>query len=196
MENRKQLDFLNDFLEDDEAIFRPKTLEQVAAIRPLTVDELIVKQYKLGMTLKQITKENGLSYGKVYEIINRMGVPLRHGRDIDSKSGHRITTMSSLEKSSLVADYKAGFSVRDLLERYRINKHGLYSLLDKAKVPRRHKSNTVLLDIGKIREAQVPQSQQEPFRFWQDGTQLNVVIRKDLMEGMQTLKVSIEGQEQ
>lgn len=168
MNSDKQLDFQNDFLEDDESIFVPtpkKTVtpeEVTQAKAPLSFDELICKEYKLGMTLKQITKKNGISYGKVYEILNRMGVKLRHGRYASSKSGDRLLTMSSFEKTSLISDYKNGLPTAELLSKYDINKHGLYSILDAAGVPRRHKQHTPPVNIGRVSEAVTQLRKEEP----------------------------------
>lgn len=178
MEKDKLIDIENDFLEDNESIFVPTPQK---APLPLTTEELIVKQYKLGMTLKQITTENGLSYGKVYEILTRLGVALRHGRYNSTKSGDRILTMSSLEKSSLIADYLAGFHVKDMLERYSINKHGLYSILDEANVDRRQKSHTQAVNVGKVAKAMTTlrvEPTEEPIEAWTEGNMLRIVIRK------------------
>lgn len=168
MKHDKQLDFQNDFLEDDESISVPTpkktvTPEEVAQAKaPLSFDELICKEYKLGMTLKQITQKNGISYGKVYEILNRMGVKLRHGRYASSKSGDRLLTMSSFEKASLISDYKEGLPTAELLSKYAINKHGLYSILDAAGVPRRHKQPTPPVNIGRVSEATTQLRKEEP----------------------------------
>ncbi|WP_226803050.1 hypothetical protein, partial [Collinsella aerofaciens] len=146
----KQLSFIDiekDFIEDEEELFLPKkkptesqeTEEETDIPLPLTLDEIVAKQYKEGKTLKEITKANGISYGKVYEILNRLNIPLRHGRYSSSKSGDRIMTMTQLEKKSLIADYKAGMPMNEILEKYQINKHGCYSILDEAKVERRSK---------------------------------------------------------
>lgn len=168
MKHDKQLDFQNDFLEDDESIFVPtpkKTVtpeEVTQAEVPLSFDELICKEYKLGMTLKQITEKNGISYGKVYEILNRMGVKLRHGRYASSKSGDRLLTMSPFEKASLISDYKEGLPTAELLSKYDINKHGLYSILDAAGIPRRHKQHTPPVNIGRVSEAVTQLRKEEP----------------------------------
>jgi hypothetical protein len=149
MENRNLFDFAHDFT-DDEFVFMPK---EVAADRPLTPEEIIIKQYRGGMTLQRIVKDNGTSYGRVYEILNRNGVELRSGR-YNSKSKDRLVVMSKFERSSLISDYRAGLPMTELLEKYKINKHGCYTILDTAGVPRRQKKNPLILNIGKIAQTE------------------------------------------
>lgn len=209
MKHDKQLDFQNDFLEDDESISVPTpkktvTPEEVAQAKaPLSFDELICKEYKLGMTLKQITKKNGISYGKVYEILNRMGVKLRHGRYASSKSGDRLLTMSSFEKASLISDYKEGLPTAELLSKYAINKHGLYSILDAAGVPRRHKQPTPPVNIGRVSESEAvtqlrkeepePEPEEEPMEqpikaWYDDKGNIHLTILASFLKKFPILK--------
>ena len=128
MREARFIDFDNDFEEEQSA----------AASLGLSQDDIVIKQYKVGMTVKAIVADNGISYGKVYEILSRNGVPLRSGRYNNTKSGERILTMGELEKRSLINDYLAGMQLKALFEKYEINKHGCYLILDAANIPRRH----------------------------------------------------------
>jgi hypothetical protein len=139
------IDFENDFTEEEEMLFLPKDT-------PLTTEEIIIKQYKLGMTLKQIVKGNGTSYGRVYEILNRNGVPRRHGR-YNTDSGDRLLTMTKLERASLISDYNEGLPISEIMSKYDINKHGCYTILDEAGVPRRQNKRPLDMDIEKIANA-------------------------------------------
>lgn len=179
MENNL-FDFAHDFTED-EFIFMPK--EVVAAEKPLTPEEVIIKQYRGGMTLKQIVKGNGTSYGRVYEILNRNGVELRSGR-YNSKSQDRLVVMSKFEQASLISDYKSGLPMVELLEKYKINKHGCYTILDTAGVPRRQKKNPLIMNIGELANtvtekhfpSELPMSTQQLFM---DGNTLHIRLPKN-----------------
>lgn len=192
MDKQLTLNFETDFLEDD-AVFLPKAKQE--QLQPDNVDTKVVKQYRAGATLKQITRDNGLSYGKVYEILNRMGVTLRHGRYSDSKSGKRITTMSQLEKNSIIEFYRAGFEVSEIMKTFNLNKHGLYSILDEAGVPRRHKHQFIALDIATIREPEqiftvTPTSPTSPtIKAERKGNRLyvDVFVDKLLLQGAQEI---------
>lgn len=196
MEKAKLIDIENDFLEDEEAIFKPKA-EPKDSAKPLTLDEQIVKKYKVGMTLKQITTEHGLSYGKVYEILNRLGVQLRHGRYNASKSGDRLLTMSSFEKASLVADYQSGLSMKELLDKYQINKHGCYSILDAHQVPRRNKHNTLGVDIERVAnthaKAMFTITPATPaLTLHREGNTLFIKVKQSEMDGIEQVNFEIE----
>lgn len=143
----RAIDLENDFLEEDEQLLTPE------ADRPLTAEEVIIAQYKMGMTLKEIVKGNGTSYGRVYEILNRNNVQKRKGNYNSSQSGDRLLVMSQLEAASLISDYKEGVPLAEIMNKYSINKHGCYTILDEAGVPRRHKKSPLTLDINKIIEA-------------------------------------------
>lgn len=177
--NQLALNFETDFVEEDESVFVPKAVQ--GQILPDNVDTRVIKQYKAGATLKQITRDNGLSYGKVYEILNRMGVKLRHGRYNDSKSGKRITTMSQMEKSSIIEFYRAGFEVKEIMETFTINKHGLYSLLNEAGVPRRNKHQFISLDIAAVREPEIVSvaPQEPPVLAWTHDNILRIIVKKE-----------------
>jgi hypothetical protein len=182
MENRNLFDFAHDF-SDDDLIFLPKEeIKKVEAAKPLTPEEIIIKQYQGGMTLKQIVKGNGTSYGRVYEILNRNGVALRSGR-YNSKSNNRLVVMSKLEQASLIADYKAGLSMVEILEKYNINKHGCYAILDTAGVPRRQNKNPLLLDINKITEVEkyvVTPATEPIMAHWDETTRtLHIKVKKN-----------------
>lgn len=106
-------------------------------------EEIIVSQYKLGMTLKVITKIHGISYGRLYEILNRHKVPFK--RYAASASGDRMSYMTDEERVNLIKDYEKGMALSLIYSKYNINKHGCYSILDEAQVPRRNKP--FLIDI-------------------------------------------------
>ena len=179
MENKKLIDIERDFTEEEEMLFKPGIVTPKEEL-PDTMEEIVIRQYKLGMTLKQITKGQGLSYGKIYEILHRHNVPLKHGRYNHSGSGDRMLTMSQLEKESLVTDYLAGMELKDLYEKYNINKHGCYSILDAAGVARRQKRHTVALDLDKIiRATTVADSEVEPVEFFDEGETITVIINKN-----------------
>jgi hypothetical protein len=109
----------------------------------LSDEEVVVKQYKGGLTLKQITKIHGISYGRLYEILNRHKVPFR--RYAASASGDRISYMTNEERVNLIKDYEKGMALSLIYSKYNINKHGCYAILDEAQVPRRNQP--FLIDI-------------------------------------------------
>jgi hypothetical protein len=153
VENNRVIDFDKDFTEEEEAVFNPNfkkesqsepgkapvgetDAEEVKEPKNLTMDETIAKKYKLGMSVRQIIADHGISSGKVYEILARKKVGLRNGR-YSSKSTERISTMTNLEKQSLILDYKNGATLGYIYRKYDINKNGTYQLLDEANIPRR-----------------------------------------------------------
>lgn len=130
VEYNRKLDIEVDFIEDEEEGGESKTKDT------LTLDEIIVKKYKLGMNLTKIMHDHNISSGSLYNILNRNRVPLRNGRHT-SKSQDRVTNMSQMEKKSLISDYLKGMTLIDIYKKYDINKHGCYQILDEAGVPRR-----------------------------------------------------------
>lgn len=161
MRDERKIDLQNDFTEEEESVFTTERfiarkvsedelaefkkawekMEPAPVVTPeeskrLSMEDVIAKQYKLGMTLKQIQTEHNISAGKVYEILARKGVPLRNGRQ-RSKSNERLSMMTELEKQSLIRDYKDGMPLASIFNKYDINKHGCYIILDEANIPRR-----------------------------------------------------------
>lgn len=131
---KSAIDLENDFTEEEQSVFAPKKKETE---KPLSMEDRIAKQYKLGMTVRGIVDQNEVSFGKVYEILSRKKVPLRNGRS-KSDSRERISMMTGLEKQELVNDYKNGLPIERIFQKYRINKNGCYLILDEANVPRRY----------------------------------------------------------
>lgn len=166
MRDERKIDLQNDFTEEEESVFTTerfiarkvsedelaefkKNWEESAPgivapqpeVERLSMEDIVAKQYKLGMTLKQIQREHNISAGKVYEILARKQVPLRNGRQ-PSKSHERLSMMTELEKKSLVRDYKDGMPLESIFKKYDINKHGCYIILDEADIPRRLERET------------------------------------------------------
>ena len=100
------------------------------------IEEVVVNQYKGGMGVKEIIKRNGIPAGTVYSILKRHNVPLRSPH-YDSKSRDRLLTMTKEEKDNLIQDYLNGMSTAEIYKKYDINKHGCYTILDLAGIPRR-----------------------------------------------------------
>lgn len=144
--NMQYIDVANDFTEEEEAVFKPVSAtavaEQPEPMKPKAVDSSldahVAAQYRAGMNLKDISKANNISAGKIYGILARMDVPLRSGR-YKTASGDRLATMTNQEKQSLIDSYLRGTALEFLYRAYKLNKHGLYRVLDEANIPRRHK---------------------------------------------------------
>lgn len=182
------IDIENDFTEEEEAVFSPKVGEAaVDHVKVMSLEELVVSQYKLGMTLKDITKHNTISYGKVYEILNRMGIKLRHGR-YNTKSGDRLSRMTGKEKQRLIDDYMNDVPTDQLYAKYDINKHGVYTILDEAKVPRKHKHTTAnFIQI----EEEGTKYKSLPIEVKHEGDTLHINITKEKISPVDRINLSI-----
>jgi len=110
-------------------------------------EQVIISRYKLGVTLKEIIRMHGISYGKLYEILNRHNVPRTVGRYNNSASGDRLSYMSEGEKINLINDYENGMALSLIYSKYHINKHGCYTVLDEAQVPRRNKPFLIAIEV-------------------------------------------------
>ncbi|WNO29900.1 hypothetical protein [Bacillus phage SDFMU_Pbc] len=97
----------------------------------------IVKMYSEGHTVEEIKNTFKISSGKLYEIITRHSLPLRNGRIKSSKAGKRLQEMTQKEKRNLVKDYEDGMSLNDIYNKYSINKHGTYTILNEFRVDRK-----------------------------------------------------------
>jgi Mor family transcriptional regulator len=128
MLEKSKIDILKDFTEDEVAALKPKELSP---------EEQVTKMYLAGVTVKAIASQFNLSIGKVYEVLSRKQVPLRNGRTSGSKSAQRLMTMTSMQKQNLINDYRDGMALADIYDKYKINKHGVYTILDGNNVPRR-----------------------------------------------------------
>src|SRR5699024_5631746 len=134
MEERKSLDLDLDLdFEEEEG---KEESNNKTDKRVLSLEETIIKKYKLGMNLTKIIQDHDISSGKLYDILNRNKVPLRAGR-YNSDSNDRISKMSKIEKMSLIEDYNKGVPLVTIYKKHKINKHGCYQILDENNVPRR-----------------------------------------------------------
>lgn len=143
--NMQYIDVANDFTEEEVAVFQPAVAvaekpkqEEKPKAEASSLDAHVAAQYRAGMNLKDISKANNISAGKIYGILDRMAVPLRSGR-YKTASGDRLATMSNAEKQRLIDSYLSGTPLETLYETHNLNKHGLYRVLDEANIPRRHK---------------------------------------------------------
>ena len=128
MLEKSKIDIENDFTEEEVAAIAPK---------PLPKEEQIAKKYQAGLPVLQIAKEHNISTGKIYNILNRKGVKLRNGRTLKSQSASRLITMTAVQKQNLINDYLDGMMLKTIFDKYDINKHGTYAILDEQNVPRR-----------------------------------------------------------
>jgi hypothetical protein len=184
MEKSRLIDINNDFTEEEEAVFLPVPKHEIEYI---SLDETIIRKYKLGMTLKHITKEHGISYGKVYEILHRNNVPLRHGSYKATKSADRLSTMTGAEKQRLIDDYLSGMPLKVLFDQYNINKHGCYIVLDEAGIPRRHKQSTTTgtkVDKEKITFDDLP------VEITRQGETLHITLLKKHITPVESIQLS------
>lgn len=139
VEKDRLIDFDNDFTEEEEAVFQATPQNTITARVGVTalleLEEQVVKKYRGGMSVVQIAKDYDISFGKIYDILARHGVPLRNGRSKRSKSYKRLKSMTRKEKETLINDYINGMSLKEIFKKYNINKHGVYTLLNEANVP-------------------------------------------------------------
>lgn len=103
-------------------------------------EKAIVQAYQQGATSKYIVDTFGVSsYGKLYSILLRNDVPFRtESSKMEEKIKH--ITQDPEKVKNVIDDYYKGLKVQDIFDKYDLYKHGLYYLLDKYNVPRRHKS--------------------------------------------------------
>jgi len=134
MAENKKIDILNDFTEEEVAVFSP-----TPAMDNEDISEAnrVAAMYKAGLSIKDILTANNISTGRMYEILNRKQVPLRKGRKVNTESARRILMMTAKQKQDVIIDYRDGVKVKDIFKKYDINKHGLYSILDEHNVPRK-----------------------------------------------------------
>jgi Mor family transcriptional regulator len=168
--------------------------EEVAVIGTssfATKDDELVFDYSIGATIAQLKDKYNLTKAQVYKILHTNGVAL-HNTHTQSKSRERILTMTEREKSTLVADYKSGMSTKAIQEKYNINKHGCYIVLDEAGVPRRMKrgkqlessteSTAGVSEAGTVTEAKTTVTPIEtldieiPVAHLKEGTEVTIVI--------------------
>lgn len=117
------------------------------------LDRLIADRYEEGYLIKDIVEEFNISQGSVYNSLSREGVPLRSTVN-NSKSATRIESMSQLEKLTLKQDYLKGMPLEQIYQKYDINKHGCYMLLDELGVGRRREGNDTVKEESTQREPQ------------------------------------------
>lgn len=108
--------------------------------RTIKLDKLIADRYREGYLIKDIVEEFDISQGSVYNSLSREGMSLRNTVN-NSKSAIRIDNMTALEKLSLKQDYENGMAMTQIYEKYDINKHGCYMLLDELGAERRRDGN-------------------------------------------------------
>lgn len=103
-------------------------------------EKAIAQAYQQGATSKYIIDAFGVSsYGKMYSILLRNDVPFRtESSKMEEKIKH--ITQDPEKVKNVIDDYYKGLKVQDIFDKYDLYKHGLYYLLDKYNVPRRHKS--------------------------------------------------------
>jgi len=131
--NSREIDVAHDFTEEEEAAFIPEGIPD---------EDRLVMLYRMGVPNRRLCKEFKISSGKLYEILNRHKVSLRKGRNLRCKSAQRITTMTTEEKKNLVKDYLNGMTLTEIYDKYGVNKHGCYAILDEQDAPRKYKTTT------------------------------------------------------
>src|SRR5699024_11433419 len=127
MEERKSLDLVLD-IDAQEEEWKEKNKNKTDK-RVLSLEETIIKKYKLGMNLTKIIQDRDISSGKLYDILNRNKVPLRAGR-YNSDSNDRISKMSKIEKMSLIEDDNKGVPLVTIYKKHKIKKNRSHQLLD------------------------------------------------------------------
>lgn len=155
-------------------------------VRVLRTEEAVAKKYKLGLPILEIQKQHGISSGTIYGILARKGIPLRSNARRHSKSQERLSTMTELEKKSLVRDYKDGMSITNIFKKYDINKHGAYLILDEAGVPRRHDreigSGTDIANemVKSVRGSQSNKVKKVDAKLEDETLHIHVTVKKDI----------------
>jgi transposase len=185
MLEKSKIDIANDFTEEEVAAIKPKTLSP---------EKQVVKLYLAGVGLRSISEQFDISMGKIYEILNRNQVKTRQGKRAGSKSAQRLMTMTGMQKQNLINDYRDGMTLKAIFEKYKINKHGVYTILDENNVPRRDTSERIVTHNNSCKkeetvEVKTPSEiltamdqrvavHTEPIMIHRDGDKLYVTITK------------------
>jgi Mor family transcriptional regulator len=188
MLEKSKIDIHNDFTEEEVAAIKPKEV---------SAEQQLIQMYKAGVTLKQISRKFNVSMGKIYEILNRNRVEARQGRKAGSKSAKRLMTMTAMQKQNLINDYRDGMTLQLIYDKYKINKHGVYTILDENNVPRRdttekHHTHNNSRKKEEAVEVKTPSEiltamdqrvavHTEPIEIHRDGDKLYVTVTKKVI---------------
>lgn len=210
MKNDRLIDLENDFTEEEEAVFQVTT--ETENTSQLNLEESVVKKYRGGMTIVQIAKDHDISVGKIYDILARHNVTLRKGRSKRSKSYKRLKAMTREEKAALINDYINGVPLKELFNKYNINKHGVYTLLNQANVPLKQDSKLQEETDNKVVQPEVqPNYRQLTIDDFLDDTEekeeskdiqliklkkqdntLHIKLSKEALQNLDNFEVSID----
>jgi hypothetical protein len=220
MSKSPKIDIMNDFTDEEiEALAVPKpTLDAIAEDSTLPTDKKIAMCYSSGIPVKPILDHFDISAGRLYDILSREGV--QTGRFKASKSAKRIDSMTAKEKQDLINDYRSGMQMNDIFDKYDINKHGCYSVLNEHKVPRRQNykpkgqktkkiANEMLKNIAAVTpttteerrrdilEAPIVKLTREEFNVKKHGPSLRIDIKKNVFktEDIESITVQLKYKE-
>lgn len=135
----RKIDVTRDFTEEEEAVFLPKskrnTSDTPSAIEESMADT-VARLYTSAVPVKAITSQLGITYGRMYKMLEAKGIPKRTGQ---------LPPITDSEKRYVVEDYLNGMKMEDMFEKYHANKGMIYKVLDEYDIPRRSDGTSSVL---------------------------------------------------
>lgn len=122
-----------EFLKDGHEMYKKGN----SKVKTSSIERNVLNQYISGAPVTMIIRENEISSGTLYSILQKHKIPNR-SRPSKVASTERLAEMSNITRNSLIIDYQQSVPLSKLFEKYDINKHGVYSILDAENIPRRN----------------------------------------------------------
>ncbi len=161
------IDFKNDFTEAEAASLNPN-------IQVHTKEEQIISMYQNNATLKEITDKLTVSTRTIYEVLDVAGIEKR----TPHVTKKRLAKLDKEDKKMIVDAYnEKKYTVTELMAIFDLNKNTLYTILDEAKVPRKHKRKEKKPSIIRVRR---------------DGDELLITLTKHGQESVKKVSVTYE----
>ncbi|ARQ95114.1 hypothetical protein FLAPJACK_187 [Bacillus phage Flapjack] len=145
------IDLKNDLVEDKLVVVEEKVKAPKGSKNPLTPEQEagVARMYLRGEKVVDIIAKYKIAAGRIYRILARNGIEKR-APEYNREGKARMLSLSKYEKDRIVDDYIRKVPVREILEKYGLNKYALYTVLDERKVTRQTEKDEETKTTAKV----------------------------------------------
>ncbi|QEM43242.1 helix-turn-helix DNA binding domain protein [Bacillus phage Chotacabras] len=131
------IDLKNDLVEDKLVVVQEKVKAPKGSKNPLTKEQEqgVARMYLRGEKVADIIDKYKIAAGRIYRIIARNGIEKRNP-EYNREGKARANALSKYEKDRIVDDYIRKVTIREIEQKYGLNRYGVYMVLDERKITR------------------------------------------------------------
>ncbi|UNA01589.1 helix-turn-helix DNA binding domain protein [Bacillus phage vB_BcgM] len=131
------IDLKHDLVEDKLVIVEEKVKAPRGSNNPLTPEQEagVARMYIRGEKVVDIINKYKIAAGRIYRILARNGIEKRNP-EYNREGKARALSLSKYEKDRIVDDYIRKVTIREIEQKYGLNRYGVYMVLDERKITR------------------------------------------------------------